>query len=328
MSAQLILWIAFGTIISVVLALDLAVFHRKSEVQSLRNAAQWTIFWVLLALGYNASIYFMEGAQPALEFFTGYLIEWSLSMDNVFVFALIFTCFCVPKAYQHKVLFWGIIGAMVMRLTFILLGSALLEQFHWVLYIFGVIVLLAGIRMFSHKPEEIHPERNPILKLACRHLRVTPRFVGDKFFTRDNGMLMATPLFLVLLVVETTDVVFAVDSVPAIFSITRNPAIVFTSNIFAIMGLRALYFLLAGIMGKFHRLSDGLALVLCFVGAKMLLTDVYHIPTVVSLGVIVLILGGAIGLSLLRPQPVQCGAECPADADEALLTCEVIEAEK
>ncbi|MHB8996510.1 MAG: TerC family protein [Armatimonadota bacterium] len=325
MNTELMLWIIFGVVIAAVMALDLGVFHRKSEEQSLRQAGLWTIFWVLLALGFNASIYFMRGPQAALEFFTGYLVEWSLSMDNVFVFALIFTCFCVPKAFQHKVLFWGILGAIVMRLTFILLGSALLHRFEWVLYVFGVIVLAAGIRMFRHKPEEIHPERNPILKLACRYLRVTPGFVEDKFFVRENGLLMATPLFLVLLVVEATDVVFAVDSVPAIFAITKDPFIVFTSNVFAIMGLRALYFLLAGIIGKFRYLSEGLALVLCFVGTKMLLSDVYHLPTAISLGVILGILGGAIVLSVLRPLPPECAVECPISSDEAGISCDIVQ---
>lgn len=325
MNTELTLWIVFGAIISVVLALDLGIFHRNSEEQSLRQSGLWTIFWVVLALAFNTSIYFLRGAQPALEFFTGYVVEWSLSMDNVFVFALIFTCFCVPKAFQHKVLFWGILGAIVMRLTFILLGSALLHRFEWVLYVFGVIVLLAGIRMFRHTPEEMHPERNPILKLACRYLRVTPGFVGDRFFTRENGLLMATPLFLVLLVVEASDVVFAVDSVPAIFAITKDPFIVFTSNVFAIMGLRALYFLLAGIIGSFRYLSEGLALVLCFVGIKMLLADVFHIPTAVSLAVILGILGGSIALSLLLPQKPECVPECHISTDEASVSCEIAE---
>jgi tellurite resistance protein TerC len=298
--------------VGVVLVLDLGVFHRKSREQSLRGAAVWTVVWVVLALGFNAGVYACKGPQAALEFLTGYLVEWSLSMDNVFVFALLFGFFCVPKEYQHRVLFWGILGAIVMRLTFILLGAALLERFHWVIYIFGAIVLVAGVRMFRHKDEDIHPERNPVLRLACRYLRVTPGFHNDRFFVRENGAWLATPLFLVLLVVEATDVVFAVDSVPAIFAITRDPFIVFTSNVFAILGLRALYFLLAGVIGMFHYLTKGLSIVLCFIGVKMLITDLVHIPTSVSLAVVVAILGGAVVLSLLFPQreleeePTEC----------------------
>lgn len=293
------------------LVLDLGVVNRTAHEVTLRSAAGWTITWVTLALAFNVGVYFIKGPQPGLEFLTGYLVEWSLSMDNVFIFALLFSFFCVPREYQHRVLFWGILGAIVMRLSFILLGAALLERFHWVMYVFGAIVLLAGIRMMRHGAEEVQPERNPILRLACRYLRVTSGFVKDRFFSRENGVLMATPLFLVLLVVETTDVVFAVDSVPAIFSITRDPFIVFTSNIFAILGLRALYFLLAGVMGVFHYLSKGLALVLVFIGTKMLLTDVYHVPTAVSLGLVVAVLAGAIVLSLLFPKKEEEVTECP-----------------
>lgn len=332
MSTEAIMWIVFGVVILGALVLDLGIVHRTSKEQSLRSAAIWTIFWVVLALGFNLFVYYERGTQAGLEFLTGYVVEWSLSMDNVFVFALIFCAFCVPKAYQHKVLFWGILGAIVMRLTFILVGAELLKHFHFVLYIFGGIVLLAGIRMFRHKPEEIHPERNPLLKLACRHLRVTRDYVGDSFFTRQDGVLFATPLFLVLLVVESTDVVFAVDSVPAIFAITKDPFIVFTSNVFAIMGLRALYFLLAGVIDKFHYLSRGLSLVLCYVGLKMLLVDILHqrgleIPTVLSLGVIVSVLGGSILLSLLFPKPLECEAACELEADEGGLACDIIEKE-
>ncbi|MBU0610655.1 MAG: TerC family protein [Armatimonadetes bacterium] len=329
MSTQLLLWVIFGAIVGVMLVLDLGVFHRKGREESLRSAGVWTIVWVALALGFNAGVYAFKGPQAGLEFVTGYLVEWSLSMDNVFVFALLFSFFCVPKEYQHRVLFWGILGAIVMRLSFILLGAALLERFHWVIYIFGAIVLVAGIRMFRHKDEEIHPDRNPVLRLACRHLRVTPGFAGDRFFVRENGAWLATPLFLVLLVVEATDVVFAVDSVPAIFAITRDPFIVFTSNVFAILGLRALYFLLAGVIGMFHYLTKGLSFVLCFIGVKMLITDLLHIPTAVSLGVVVLILGGSVVLSLLFPQaepeaeePTECpvlplAVACPLPEAEA-----------
>lgn len=320
MDTHLLLWITFGITVVVMLVLDLGVFHRRSHTVSLREAGIWTVVWVVLALGFNVFIYFMEGSKPALEFLTGYLLEKSLSMDNVFVFALLFNFFCVPKEYQHRVLFWGIVGAIVLRLVFILAGAALLERFHWVMYVFGAIVLLAGIRMFLHKNENIHPERNPILRLACRFLRVTPGFHGDRFFIRKNGALLATPLFVVLLVVEATDVVFAVDSVPAIFAITRDPLIVFSSNIFAILGLRALYFLLAGIIGMFHYLSMGLSMILCFIGVKMLIMDVFKIPTVVSLGVVVAILAGSVVMSLLFPQAKSEGEEpaaCPVEPKSA-----------
>lgn len=302
MDTHLLLWISFGVIVVVMLVLDLGVFHRRSHTISLREAGIWTVVWIVLAMGFNVFIYLMEGSKPALEFLTGYLLEKSLSMDNVFVFALLFNFFCVPKEYQHRVLFWGILGAIIMRLIFILAGAALLERFHWVMYVFGAIVLLAGIRMFLHKNEDIHPERNPVLRLACRFLRVTKDYHGARFFVRENGALLATPLFVVLLVVEATDVVFAVDSVPAIFAITRDPFIVFSSNIFAILGLRALYFLLAGIIGMFRYLSMGLSLILCFIGVKMLIMDVYPIPTEVSLAVVMAILAGAVVLSLLFPQ--------------------------
>lgn len=302
MDTHLLLWITFGVVVVVMLVLDLGVFHRRSHTVSLREAAIWTVVWIVLALGFNVFIYIMEGPKPALEFLTGYLLEKSLSMDNVFVFALLFNFFCVPKEYQHRVLFWGIVGAIVLRLIFILAGAALLERFHWVMYVFGAIVLLAGIRMFLHKNEDIHPERNPVLRLACRFLRVTPGYHGARFFVRENGALLATPLFVVLLVVEATDVVFAVDSVPAIFAITRDPLIVFSSNIFAILGLRALYFLLAGIIGMFRYLSMGLSMILCFIGVKMLIMDVFKIPTAVSLGVVVAILAGSVVMSLLFPQ--------------------------
>ncbi|MBM4043707.1 MAG: TerC family protein [Planctomycetes bacterium] len=293
------LWIGFGVFVAGMLALDLGVFHRKAHETSLREAATWTAVWVVLALGFHAAVYFLRDRTAALEFLTGYLIEWSLSMDNVFVFAIIFTYFAVPKLYQHRVLFWGILSAVVMRLTYILVGAALLQRFHWVLYVFGAIVLLAGVKVFRHGGKDIHPERNPVLVLARKYLRVTPTLEGARFLVRKNGALFATPLFLVLLEVEATDVVFAVDSIPAIFAITRDPFVVFTSNVFAILGLRALYFLLAGVMGMFRYLDKGLALILCFIGVKMLLSDFYHIPIGVSLGVVLLILAIAVAASIV-----------------------------
>lgn len=300
-NSQIVLGIVFGVIVGTMLALDLGVLHRRSRAPSLRQAALWTIIWVSLALGFNVAVYKLKGPSAALEFFTGYLVEWSLSMDNVFVFAVLFTFFCVPREYQHRVLFWGILGAILMRLSFILAGVALLHRFHWIIYVFGALVLLAGIRMFRHKEEDVHPERNPVLRLASKHLRCTPGFYQERFFVRQNGLLYATPLFLVLLVIEATDVVFALDSVPAIFAITRDPFIVFTSNVFAILGLRSLYFLLAGVMKMFHYLSKGLSLILCFIGLKMIFSEIIEVPIQISLGVIVVVLAASVILSLAFP---------------------------
>jgi tellurite resistance protein TerC len=298
MTTTIGLWIGFSLFVLTMMVLDLGVFHRKAHIVSLREASIWTVIWISLALTFNAVVYIWRGHQSALEFLTGYIIEWSLSMDNVFVFAVILNYFAVPKEHQHRVLFWGILGAVVMRLSFILIGTALLKKFHWIIYIFGAFLIYTGIKMFLHRGGEIHPEKNPLLKLANRWLAVTPTYQGQKFFVRQNGRRLATPLFLVLIVVEATDVVFAVDSIPAIFGITRDPFIVFTSNVFAILGLRALYFLLAGMMGMFRYLDNGLAVVLCFIGAKMLLNEVYHIPIGISLGVVCLILAVSVIASI------------------------------
>lgn len=291
-------WVGFGAFLAVMLVLDLGVFHRKAHAVSFREATIWTCVWVSLALLFNAGVFSTRGREAGLQFFTGYLIEWSLSMDNVFVFAVIFSFFSVPREFQHRVLFWGILGAVVMRLTFIFAGVALLNRFEWVIYIFGMIVLAGGLKMFWHSPEEIQPERNPVLRLARRFLRVTPDYHEQHFFVRKNGQWFATPLFLVLLVVEATDVVFAVDSIPAIFAITRDPFIVFSSNVFAILGLRALYFMLAAVMGIFRYLSKGLAVILCYIGVKMLASEWVHVPVAVTLGVVCGVLALAIGLSL------------------------------
>ncbi len=292
------LWIGFGLFVVTMMVLDLGVFHRKAHAISLREAAIWTGVWILLALAFNVAVYIWRGHQSALEFFTGYIIEWSLSMDNVFVFAVIFTYFAVPKEYQHRVLFWGIWGAVFLRLTFILIGSALLRKFHWAIYIFGAFLLFTGIKMFFHRGGEVHPEKNPALKLAHKWLAVTPNYEGQKFFVRQNGRRRGTPLVFVLIVVDVIDFVFAFDSIPAIFGITRDPFTVFTSNIFAILGLRALYFLLAGVMGMFRYLDNGLAVVLSFIGAKMLLSEVYKIPTGLSLGIVCLLLAVSIIASI------------------------------
>jgi tellurite resistance protein TerC len=242
-----------------------------------------------------------SNADAGLAFLTGYLIEKSLSVDNIFVFVLIFSFFAVPKQYQHRVLFWGIIGALLMRGAMIGLGAALIKEFHWIIYIFGGFLIFTGIRMAFHKNEELHPEDNPLVKLFRRFMRVTEQYEGDTFFVRRAGVLMATPLFLVLLMIETTDLIFAVDSIPAIFAVTQDPFLVYTSNVFAILGLRSLYFVLAGVINKFHYLKLGLSVVLTFVGLKMLLTEtVFKIPTGISLGVVALILIGAVIASILR----------------------------
>lgn len=282
------------------LALDLGVFHRKAHEVPLKEALVWSVVWITLALVFNVGVYYWFGTEPALQFLTGYLIEKALSVDNLFVFLVIFGYFGVPKAYQHRVLFWGILGALVMRAIFIGLGAALLQSFHWIIYVFGAILVLTGIKLLVQRNEEMHPERNPMYRLAAKVLPSTSEYHGSKFFVKQAGKWVVTPLFLVLVMVEATDVVFAVDSIPAIFAITSDPFLVFTSNIFAILGLRALYFLLAGIMSRFVYLKVGLALVLCFVGVKMLIVDFYKVPIVLSLGVVVLLLGGSIVASLIK----------------------------
>lgn len=294
------LWVGFNAFVLIMLAIDLGVFHRKAHTVSVKEAAIWSVVWISLALVFNVGIYLWYSPQAGIEFFTGYLIEKSLSVDNIFVFVLLFTFFSVPPAYQHRVLFWGVLGALVMRGILILVGSVLIEQFHWILYVFGAFLLFTGIRMALHRNEEVHPEKNPILKLARRIFPVTDNYEQDRFFIRRAGRFMVTPLFLVLLMVESTDLVFAVDSIPAIFAVTQDPFIVYTSNVFAILGLRSLYFVLAGVINKFHYLKLGLSVILVFVGVKMLLLDVFHMPTFVSLGVVIGILVIAVVASLIR----------------------------
>jgi tellurite resistance protein TerC len=288
------------------LSIDLGVFHRKAHTVSLKEALSWTATWITLALIFNFGVWHYMGSQKALEFFTGYVIEYSLSVDNMFVFALLFSYFAVPPIYQHKVLFWGILGALVMRAAMILVGSALIAKFAWIIYIFGAFLILTGIKMIFKREEEIHPERNPVVRLFKRWMPVTNEYRGDRFFVRENGILMATPLFVVLLLVEFTDLIFAVDSIPAIFAVTTDPFIVYTSNVFAILGLRSLYFALAGVMDKFHYLKIGLGVVLTFVGVKMLLAHTpWKIDTLISLGVIVTVLGVAVVASWLRPKKLE-----------------------
>jgi tellurite resistance protein TerC len=269
-------WIAFGAFVTVLLVLDLFVFHRDSHEPSLKESAIWTIVWAGIALGFNALIWWWRGPSDAISFLSGYLVEWSLSMDNVFVFAVIFNFFRVPLKYQYRVLFWGILGAVFMRLTFVLLGSALIERFDWVMPIFGLFLIYTAIKLAFAGESDVDPNQNLLMRLGRRVFRIAKEPHGNKFFVREAGKLCVTPLFLVLLVVESTDVMFAVDSVPAIFGITKDPFIVFTSNIFAILGLRALYFLLAGVMDLFRYLNYGLSAVLGFVGCKMVLDFVGH----------------------------------------------------
>jgi len=297
---SLVSWIGFTAFVLAMLALDLGVFHRKAHAVSIREATLWSLVWVTLAMVFNLGLYWFQGPEAAVQFFTGYLIEKSLSVDNIFVFALIFGYFAVPADDQHRVLFWGILGALVMRAAFILAGSALLAQFHWIIYVFGAFLIVTGIKMARHQEMEIHPEHNPLLKLVRRIIPVTRDYHGHHFFVRQAGRWMATPLFLVLVLLESTDLVFAVDSIPAIFAVTADPFLVYTSNIFAILGLRSLYFLLAGVMGKFVYLKLGLSAVLVFVGTKMTITELYKISSLVSLAVIAAILTTAVLASLRK----------------------------
>ena len=302
MNDQIWLWVGFNVFVLAMLALDLGVFHRKAHVVSFKESITWTVVWVTLALLFNGGVWHFYGSQKALEFFTGYLIEKSLSVDNVFVFALLFSYFAVPAKYQHKVLFWGILGALIMRAIMIALGAALITKFTWVIYIFGAFLILTGIKMILKREEEIHPERNPVVRWFKKLMPVTGDYRGDRFFVRENGVRAATPLFVVLLLVEVSDLIFAVDSIPAIFAVTTDPFIVYTSNVFAILGLRSLYFALAGVMNKFHYLKTGLGVVLAFVGVKMLLAHTpYKIDTLISLAVVAGILALSIVASLLRP---------------------------
>lgn len=302
-SDSLLLWIVFNAFVLGMLALDLLVFHRKAHQVSLREAFTWSVIWISLALAFNLGIYYLWGSEKALEFLAGYLIEKSLSVDNIFVFIMIFSYFAVPPIYQHRILFWGILGALVMRAIFIAAGAALLTAFHWIIYIFGAFLIFTGVKMFFAGDEKIEPEKNPAVVLLRRWMPITKDYEGQRFFVRQDGRLWATPLFVVLLVIETTDVIFAVDSIPAIFAITLDPFIVYTSNIFAILGLRALYFLLAGILDMFRYLKVGLAFVLCFVGFKMMIVDFYKIPIGVSLAVVAGILTVSILVSLMNPKP-------------------------
>jgi tellurite resistance protein TerC len=283
------------------LAIDLGVFHRKAHVVSLKEAAIWSVVWVGFAAGFAGIVYYYAGPQVALQFTTGYVIEKALAVDNIFVFVVIFSAFAIPPMYQHRVLFWGILGALMMRAIFIMVGGAFLERFHWGIYVFGALLAITGLKLLVQGDQPIYPEKNPLVRAVAKIFPVTSKLEGDKFFVKRDGIRFATPLLLALVAVEVADLIFAVDSIPAIFAVTSDPFIVFTSNIFAIMGLRSMYFLLGGVINKFVYLKTGLSLVLIFVGLKMLTTSLYKIPVAVSLGVIALILLGSIVVSIIMP---------------------------
>jgi len=302
MSHPVLWWVVFNIFVLAMLALDLGVFHRTAHVVRFKEALLWSAVWVSLAFLFFLGIFFWRGREPALEFLTGYLIEEALSVDNLFVFLLIFSYLRVPSLYQHKVLFWGILGALIMRAIFIVAGVTLVQKFHWVIYLFGIFLILTGIKMALQKDKEIHPEKNPVLRLFQRLMPVTDHYEEGNFFVKKNGRRFATPLFVVLLVVETTDVIFAVDSIPAVLAITLDPFIVYTSNVFAILGLRSLYFALAGMMALFHYLHYGLSAILVFVGAKMLLADIYKIPVGIALGVVACFLTISVIASIVYPR--------------------------
>ncbi len=308
MSSQLALWLVFGALVVGALVIDLGIFHRKAHVVRSKEALAWSVVWLVLALLFNLGIYFARGSQAAGEFLAGYLIEKSLSVDNLFVFLVIFSYFAVPKEHEARILIWGIVGAVILRTAFVLGGAALLERFHWTIYVFGGFLLLTGVKMLL-KREGGEPGRNPVVWLFRRIFPVAGRLDGQRFFTRVDGRLAATPLFVVLLVVETTDVIFAVDSIPAIFAVTADPFIVLTSNVFAILGLRSLYFLLAEAAGLFRFLKYGLVLILWFVGLKMVLSDVIKVPIGVSLATIGTILAASIAGSVLWARRVAARAK-------------------
>ncbi len=302
-------WIAFNAVVLVILAVDLGVFNKNAHVVTTKEAGIWTTVWVTLAMCFAAGIFYFEGPKAGTEFLTGYVIEYSLSVDNIFVFVLLFSYFGVKKEYQHRILFWGILGALLMRGAMIGAGTILINKFHWIIYVFGAFLVITGVRMVFKDDEQMDPEANPVLKLLRKVIPVSPEYDGQKFFTLRpdaTGVVkkMATPLFVVLVLIEVTDLVFAVDSIPAIFAVTQDPFIVYTSNVCAILGLRSLYFLLAGVIDKFHHLHYGLAAVLTFVGIKMLISGVYHVPTLFSLAFIFLALGTSVVTSLKFPKKV------------------------
>ncbi|PKN05044.1 MAG: tellurium resistance protein TerC [Deltaproteobacteria bacterium HGW-Deltaproteobacteria-9] len=304
-------WIFFAVFILAMLALDLGVFNRKSHVIKMKEALLWTLFWVTLALMFGAGIYFFYGHGKAMEFLAGYLIEYSLSIDNLFVFMLIFRFFNVPHAYEHKALFWGILMALVTRGVFIFAGVALINTFSWVMYIFGAFLIFTGIKMALNKQTEVHPDKNIAIKLLRYIIPVTNKFSGAKFFIMKGDIRYATPMLAVLLALETTDILFAIDSIPAVLAISKDPFIIYTSNVFAILGLRSLFFAISGLMKLFHLLHYGLAAILTFVGVKMLIEDFFHVPVAASLFVIISILTVSIVSSVIWPDPNNEEGEVP-----------------
>jgi tellurite resistance protein TerC len=302
------LWAGFIAFVLAMLVLDLGVFNRKDHVITTKEALRWTAFWIALSFIFNGLIWWKFGTRPAIEFLTGYLIEKSLSVDNLFVFVIIFGTFAIPPAYQHRVLFWGIVTALVLRAVMIVGGTALLSRFHWLIYVFGAFLLVTGVKLFFHREEEHHPERSWAFRALRRVIPSTHRIEGHAFFLRDAGRVVATPLLLALALIEISDVVFALDSIPAIFGVTLDPFIVFTSNIFAILGLRSLYFAVAQLLNRFEYLSAGLSAVLVFIGGKMLVSRWIHVHPVVSLAVVVAILGGAMVFSFVKTRRAEAAA--------------------
>lgn len=294
------MWVIFAVVITFMLVLDLGVFHRRAHTVSFREALVWSIIWITLALVFNGGVYWWKGSRAGLEFLTAYLIEKSLSVDNIFVFLVIFSYFHVPSAYQHRVLFWGVLGALMSRAVFIAAGIQLLQAFHWMLYVFGGFLIVTGVRMAVQHDKKVDVQNNPVIRAARRLFRVTEGYQGQRFFVRQQGLLFATPLFVVLLLVEFTDLAFAIDSIPAVLAVSRDPFIVYTSNVFAILGLRSLYFCLAGFATLFAYLHYGLAAILVFVGAKMMISEVYKVPTPVSFSFIALSLAVSVGVSLIK----------------------------
>jgi TerC family integral membrane protein len=299
------LWLGFIAFVLAMLALDLGVFHRSAHVVRFKEALTWSAVWVGLALLFNAGIWWKFGAEAGVQFLTGYLIEKSLSIDNIFVFVIVFSALRIPALYQHRVLFWGILSALALRAAMIFAGVAMLQRFHWLIYFFGAFLIVTGIKLFLNRNHEEHPENSGIMRWARRAIPATSSLDGHHFFTRENGRRLATPLLMALILVEVTDVLFALDSIPAIFAVTQDPFLVFTSNIFAILGLRSLFFLVAGMVEKFSYLKVGLSAVLVFVGAKMTLVDVVKVPAFVSLAVIAALIGGSVVASLLKARAQQ-----------------------
>lgn len=302
-------WLVFNVAVLALLVLDLFVLNRKNETVSVKSALWWSAFWIGLAGAFNIFVYYWKGKEPALQFLTGYLIEESLSVDNLFVFMLIFNYFKVPNEYQRKVLFWGIMGALVLRAIFIIAGVSLIQHFHWTIYLLGVFLIITGIKMIVSQDKEVNPEKNPVINLVNRFIKVTKTYEGDKFFVRKDGILYATPLFIVVLVVETTDVIFAADSIPAILAISTDPFIVYTSNVFALLGLRSLYFALAGLMSLFHYINYGLSIILAFIGFKLLISGVYVIDMKFALLFVAIVLVLSVIISILFPKKEKLSEE-------------------